>query len=80
MNQKTEIKFFTIFSKNLLHDEINMEKQRDSTISINKKLTKTISNSKMFGKTMYLSEYNTLDEIIQFFIFYIKLYPISMVL
>lgn len=69
MNQKTEIKFFTIFSKNLLHDEINMEKQRDSTISINKKLTKTISNSKMFGKTMYLSEYNTLDEIIQFFIF-----------
>ena len=57
------------FSKNLLHNEINMEKQRDSTISINKKLTNIISNSEMFGKTMYLSEYNTLDEVIQFFIF-----------
>lgn len=57
------------FSKNLLHDEINMEKQCNSTILFNKKITRIISNSKMFRKTMQLAEYNTLDEVIQFFIF-----------
>lgn len=56
-------------SKNLLHDEINMEKQRDSIVSINKKLTQIISNSEMFKKTMLLTEYTTLDEVIQSFIF-----------
>lgn len=59
-------------SKNLLHDEINMEKQRDSVISINKKLTKIISNSEMFKKTMILSEFNTLDEVILSFILFEK--------
>ena len=59
-------------SKNLLHDQINMEKQRDSVISINKKLTKIISNSDMFQKTMILSEYNTLDEVILSFILFEK--------
>lgn len=57
------------FSKNLLHDEINMEKQCNSTILLNKKITRIITNSKMFRKTMLLSEYNTLDDVIQFFIF-----------